>query len=211
VSSSKDCVAKKDWDLIQGATFDKLLVWINPTSVFTATVAGDSGGTAPDWPPDVGDTVVDNTITWENTRLAEEEDKEGDDAIAEWLANTAYVIGDTVLSTRQPVDITGYEARLQIRDDFADENSSVVLFEMTTVIDADDNGIRLGTTGGEIRLTIQPGTTETFDWDPSGYDLEMIAPDNPPLYPDGFVTRLLEGKFKVSKEHTRDTATVTTP
>ena len=208
---STDCVAEKDWDLIQGATFDKLLTWINPISVFTATVAGDSGGTPPVWPPDIGDTVVDNTVTWENTRLAEETDLEGANVIAEWQANTAYVIGDIVLSTRQPVDITGYTARLQIRDDVADEADSVVLFEMTTVIDADDNGIRLGTTGGEIRLTIQPGTTQTFDWDPAGYDLEMISAVAPPLFPDGFVTRLLEGKFKVSKERTRDTATVTTP
>ena len=209
--SSKDCVAEKDWDLIQGATFDKLLLWIQPKSIFIAIVAGDSDVAAPVWPPDIGDTIVDNTVTWENVRLANEEDLAGDNAIAEWLPSTTYALNALVLSTRQPVDITGYTARLQIRDDFADDPDSVVLFEMTTVIDADDNGIRLGTTGGEIRLTIQPGTTETFDWDPAGYDLEMISAVAPPLFPDGFVTRLLEGKFKVSKERTRDTATVTTP
>lgn len=207
---SKDCVAHKDWPLIQGATFDKLLTWLNPTSVFTAVVAGDSDPTPPVWPFDIGDTVVDNTVTWENTRLATKSDLEGDNVIADWMASTTYGIGDMVLSTRQPVDITGYTARMQIRDDFADEDG-VVLFEMTTVIDADDNGIYLGTTDGQIRLVIQPGTTQGFDWDPAGYDLEMISPVNPPLYPDGFVTRLLEGTFTVSKERTRNTATVTTP
>lgn len=209
--SSKDCVAVKDWDLIQGATFDKLLLWINPRSIFIATVGGDSDVTAPIWPPDIGDTIVDNTVTWENVRLATIEDLEGVAAIAEWLPSTAYALNAIVLSTRQPVDITGYSARLQIRDEFADDPDSIVLFEMTTVIDADDNGIRLGTTDGDIRLTIQPATTETFDFGSAGYDLEMIAPVDPPLFPDGFVTRLLEGKFIVSKERTRDTATVTTP
>lgn len=207
---STDCVARKDWTVIQGSTFDKLLIWIQPKSIFTVTVAGDSGGTPPVWPPDIGDTVVDNTVTWENTRLAEESDLEGANVIAEWQANTAYVIGDVVLSTRQPVDITGFSARLQIRTDKADEGGTV-LFEMTTVIDANDNGIRLGTTNGEIRLTIQPGTTQDFDWDPSPYDLEMISQVAPPLFPDGFVTRILDGNFKIDTEVTRDTATVTTP
>lgn len=208
---STDCVAQKDWSLIQGATFDKLLTWIQPKSVFTAIVAGDSDPTPPVWPPDILDTVVDNTVTWENTRLVNESDLSGSNVIAEWQANTAYVIGDVVLSTRQPVDITGYTARMQIRTDFADESDSVVLFEMTTVIDADDNGIYLGTTDGEIRLVIQPGTTQTFDWDPAGYDLEMISLPLLPEFPDGFVTRLLQGKFVVSKERTRNTATVSTP
>lgn len=208
--SSKDCVAHKDWPLIQGATFDKLLVWVQPKSVFTATVAGDSDATPPVWPPDIGDTVVDNTVTWENVRLATEADLAESSALVEWQANTAYVIGDLVLSTRQTVDVTGYTARLQIRDDFADENGAV-LFEMTTVIDADDNGIYLGTTDGEIRLVIQPGTTEGFSWDRGGYDLEMISPAILPEFPDGFVTRLLSGSFINSLEYTRNTATVTTP
>lgn len=207
---STDCVARKDWTVIQGSTFDKLLIWINPKSIFTATVAGDSDATPPVWPPDIGDTVVDNTVTWDNTRLAIESDLEGDNAITEWQANTAYVIGDVVLSTRQPVDISGYSARLQIRTDKADEGGTV-LFEMTSVIDANDNGIYLGTSNGEIRLVIQPGTTEGFDWDPSPYDLEMISTADPPVFPDGIVTRLLDGNFKIDTEVTRDTATVTTP
>lgn len=207
---SIDCVPKKDWLIIQGATFDKLLTWVQPKSIFTVAVAGTSDATPPVWPPDIADMVVDNTVTWSNTRLASESDLSGSAAIAEWQANTAYVIGDVALSTRQPVDITGFSARLQIRTDKADEGG-VVLVELTTVIDVDDNGIYLGTTNGEIRLIIQPGITEGFSFDPSPYDLELISPVNPPVYPDGIVTRVLEGSFKIKEEVTRNTATVTTP
>ncbi len=207
---SNECVAKIDWPIIQGASFDKLVIWSNPRSIFTVIAAGLSDATPPVWPPEVDDTVVDNTVTWENTRLATLDDINGVSGILEWQASTTYGTGETVLSTRQPVDLTGYTGRMQIRDDFADEDG-VVLFEITTVIDVDGNGIYLGTTDGEVRMVIQPGTTDAFDWDPAGYDLELISPIIPVFAPEGFVKRLMQGTMKVSKERTRDTATVTTP
>ena len=45
----------------------------------------------------------------------------------------------------------------------------------------------------------------------SGIGYGIISPIIPVFAPEGFVKRLMQGTMKVSKERTRDTATVTTP
>lgn len=88
-----------------------------------------------------------------------------------------------------PVDITGYTARMQIRASVTDPT---VLLELTT----EDGLIILGTTDGKITLFLDAVTTAAITWDRGVYDLELVSPT-------GYVTRLLKGNITIDKEVTR--------
>jgi hypothetical protein len=60
---------------------------------YVCTVAGRTGSTEPTWPTTVGNTVVDNEVTWRC-----EGSYTGPD---EWKASTAYVVGDEVIPTTE--------------------------------------------------------------------------------------------------------------
>lgn len=92
-------------------------------------------------------------------------------------------------STPQPIDLTGYTARMQVRSTIA---STEVLVELTT----ENSGIELGTTNGQILLKMTDTQTAAFAWLTGVYDLELIAPS-------GDVTRLLKGTITVDPEVTR--------
>jgi hypothetical protein len=88
------------------------------------------------------------------------------------------------------VNLSGYSARMQVRDGF-DGGSAVVSLVSGT-------GITLGGTAGTIALVINATTTAAIDATPSGqyvYDLELIS--------GSYVTRLVEGNFIVYPEVTR--------
>jgi hypothetical protein len=91
-------------------------------------------------------------------------------------------------SNDEPMDLTGYTARMQIRPEI---ESSDVLIELTT-----QNGrITLGGTAGTIELNLTPQNTATIDRD-GFYDLEIISSG-------GAVHRVLRGRFVVNLEVTR--------
>ena len=91
----------------------------------------------------------------------------------------------------QPIDLTGYSARMQIRKQKLSED---VLFELTT---DPDKGITIDGKKGLITLLITADETENFN--ASGfygvYDLELVA--------DDVVIRLIEGNIYVSSEVTK--------
>lgn len=89
-----------------------------------------------------------------------------------------------------PVNLTGYTARMQMRNPI---ESPVVIHELTT-----ENGgiIFSDLLAGKIDLFISDADTSSFTFDSCVYDLEMIAPNTD-------VTRLLEGEITLSKEVTR--------
>lgn len=87
------------------------------------------------------------------------------------------------------VNLTGYTARMQVRQSKA---SDTVLLELTTA-----NGrIALGGSAGTIDLSLNATTTAAITWKRGVYDLELVASN-------GVVKRLLEGEVTVSKEVTR--------
>jgi hypothetical protein len=88
-----------------------------------------------------------------------------------------------------PIDITGYVARMQIRSSV---KSTEILLELTT----ENDRIVLGTTEGTITLQLDAITTSNINWTKGVYDLELISAD-------GIVTRLIQGDITVSKEVTR--------
>ena len=91
-------------------------------------------------------------------------------------------------SANAPIDLTGYTARMQIRQ----KVSSSVSLALTT-----ENGrITLGDTDGTITLTVSASDMTALPAGPYTYDLELVSGA-------GIVSRLLMGTFVVRSEVTR--------
>lgn len=91
-------------------------------------------------------------------------------------------------SDENPIDITGYSARMQLRRELPQEDPDVAL--------SIGSGITISGTDGEMLVEIAPSVTETL----SGcyfYDLEVESPA-------GVVTRLCQGNVTISSEVTRE-------
>lgn len=102
-------------------------------------------------------------------------------------------IWKTDTATPTPVDLTGYTARMHLRETKADPD---VILELTT-----ENGrIALGDATGVVDLLITADDTSSVPAASYRYDLELESPT-------GFVTRLIEGKFKMVQEVTRPEGT----
>lgn len=195
---------KRNLLIEQGATGPEpnLFIWQNPRGVFKAIVAGTSDPfSEPVWPTANCDCdeIVDNTVTWACERTATQDDWA---TLSLWCPDEDYALNDLVITPKVPVDITGYTARMQIRDLVADEPDSQVFLTVTEVANANDSVILLGGTTGEIEIIIQAEDTEELDFDQATYDLELLSPPNA-KYPSGKVTRLAEGRVTLSRERTR--------
>lgn len=92
-----------------------------------------------------------------------------------------------------PVNLTGYTARMQVRETQA---STATIMSLTS-----GSGITLGGTAGTIYLEASAATTAGIATEATPqtqyvYDLELISGA-------GYVTRLVEGNFIVDPEVTR--------
>lgn len=87
-----------------------------------------------------------------------------------------------------PIDLTGYSARMQVRDTV---DSPAFHIELT-----DANGrIALGGTAGTIQLTIAATDTAALTFEDAVYDLELVN--------GATVTRLVYGGVQLRPEVTR--------
>lgn len=96
-------------------------------------------------------------------------------------------------SEGQARDLTGYTARMQIRDVIGSANLYAELTTDNEKIRIDDNPAT-----GKLYLHIPASETETYDWYTGVYDLELVTMSGEEEY----VVRLLGGKVTVSKEVT---------
>jgi hypothetical protein len=87
-----------------------------------------------------------------------------------------------------PVDLTTYTARMQVREKHSSTSAIVSL-------NTENGGITLGGVDGTINLYISDTSTSLFIAKDYFYDLELISSSN--------VYRLIEGKFLVTPEVTR--------
>jgi hypothetical protein len=92
-------------------------------------------------------------------------------------------------SANRPVALTGYTARMQIRETI---ESSTVVVSLTT----ENDRITLGASDGTVTLLIPAATMTELIAKKYVYDLELISPS-------GIVTRLVMGDFTVRREVTR--------
>jgi len=104
-----------------------------------------------------------------------------------WLAGSSCCCSSSCScppSNALPVDVTGYTADLQIKQN---ANSSTVLFEASTA----NGDIVLGGTAGTIALTIPASATGGFTFRQAVWDILLTSPA-------GIATRLLQGIVYVS-------------
>lgn len=88
------------------------------------------------------------------------------------------------------VNVTGYSARMQIRESYDSEDYIVSL---TSAL---GGGITLGGAAGTILVEIAASVTATMAQSTAVYDLEMVSAS-------GIVTRLVQGDVYISREVTR--------
>ena len=100
-------------------------------------------------------------------------------------------------SSGSPVDLSQYHARMQIRSDYG----GTLIANLSSSLDADGTGLNLsGSAGtnppesGSIGIFISAASSSNFTFEEAKYDLELVLGST--------VTRLLEGKVKLSKEVT---------
>lgn len=108
-------------------------------------------------------------------------------------------------SNNNPVDLTGYDARMQIRDS---PKGSVLYANLTTTIDSCGTGLDLTPeidgvgqplTSGSIGIVISAASSSAFTFNQAYYDLEIFTTA---IGGCETVTRILQGKVKLSKEVT---------
>lgn len=87
----------------------------------------------------------------------------------------------------ESINLTNYQARMQVR---AKKNSPTTILSLTDVA-----GLSLGADGSVV-ISISSSTTAGLEPGDYVYDLELIAPS-------GVVTRLIQGRFRVSGEVTK--------
>lgn len=102
-------------------------------------------------------------------------------------------------SNSTPVDLTDYSGRMQIRPTLT---SNDVIITLSSSRAGDGTGLNFsgsnGTTpptSGSIGVFISAASSSLFNFNEAVYDLE--------IYSGSIVTRILEGKVKLSKEVTR--------
>lgn len=98
-----------------------------------------------------------------------------------------------------PVDLTNYSGRMQIRSTV---DSSTVLLTLSSSLQADGTGLNFSgsngatpPTSGSIGLFISAASSSALSFNQAYYDLEIVS--------GSYVTRILEGQVKLSKEVTR--------
>ena len=96
-----------------------------------------------------------------------------------------------------PVDLTGYDVRMQIRSSY----DSAILANLTSgsgdfVISIPPDAAEGVTDKNQIKLTISASHTAAYTFDQALYDIELESET-------GVVTRLLQGKIKLSREVTK--------
>jgi len=90
-------------------------------------------------------------------------------------------------STGNPVNLTGYTARMQVRTNYEAEDTLVSLVSPTDII--------LGGALGTIAVTIAASVTQSLQLDEAVYDLELVN--------GATVTRLIQGRAIISRQVTR--------
>lgn len=91
-------------------------------------------------------------------------------------------------SAGDPINLTGYTARMQVR---ADYDSTIAVLTLTT----ENGGITLGGSAGTIVITATATATTALSASTYVYDLELVLGST--------VTRLIQGSFVVNAEVTR--------
>jgi len=104
-------------------------------------------------------------------------------------------------SNNNPIDLTGYQGRMQIRPSVG---SDTVHITLSSSLDPDGTGLNFSgssglnpPTSGTIGIFISANSSSLLNFNEAVYDLELATGSQYPI-----VTRLLEGQVKLSKNVT---------
>jgi len=104
-------------------------------------------------------------------------------------------------SSNNPINLTGYQGRMQIRPSIG---SDTVYITLSSSLDSDGTGLNFNgsdglnpPTSGTIGIFISANSSSLLDFNEASYDLELATGSEFPI-----VTRLLEGNVKLSKNIT---------
>jgi hypothetical protein len=193
--------AKINFKVYQGSTFSEVLRWESPTKVYKNISAITQAA------PLVISTTTAHGVpaNWRvkvtNVLGMTEINSNDDYKIATEVTSTtitinainslsykAYVSGG-VVEYNQPIDLTGYTGRMQIRPDI---DSATIIAELTTA----NGGVLIDNTLKTITLTMPSATTTSFTFTSAVYDLELVSAGNQ-------VTQFCGGVMTLFKEVTR--------
>lgn len=104
-------------------------------------------------------------------------------------------------SGSNPIDLTGHQARMQIRPTIG---SDTVILTLSSSLDSDGTGLNLNgsdglnpLTSGTIGVFISANSSSLLDFNSAVYDLEIATGSTYPI-----VTRILEGEIQLNKNVT---------
>lgn len=104
-------------------------------------------------------------------------------------------------SDNNPIDLTGYQGRMQIRPSVG---SDTVYLTLSSSLDPDGTGLNFSgsdslnsPTSGTIGIFISAYSSSTLNFGEAVYDLELATGSEYPI-----VTRLLEGQIQLNKNVT---------
>ena len=110
-------------------------------------------------------------------------------------------------SGSNPIDLSGYQARMQLRPTLG---SSTIYITLSSSLGPCGTGLNLSGSGGQsaspppssgsIGVNISANSSSQFSFGEAFYDLDLISGSTYPV-----VTRILEGKVQLSKEVTTGT------
>lgn len=171
--------AKINFKIYQGSTFSEVLRWESSLKSYKTitgiaqaapvVITSAAHGIPPNWRVKVtnvlGMTDINST---ENYQIVTQTTT---DTVTINSINSlnyrAYISGG-ILEFNQPVDLTGFTARMQIRNDI---DSTAVIAELTTA----NSGIVIDNTQKTITLLISATNTTLFSFTTAVYDLELVS------------------------------------
>ncbi len=192
--------AKINFKLYQGSTFNEVLRWESSKKIYKTitgiTQAAPAVVTVPahaipdGWRVKItnvgGMTDINSTDTYHIATVLTSDTIELN-AINS-IGYKAYTSGG-VAEYNEPVSLTGYTARMQIREKL---DSTTVIKELTT----ENAGIVIDTSNKKITLVISATDTALFTFNSAVYSLEMVSSG-------GNVTPFANGVITLVKEVTR--------
>lgn len=191
---------KLNLTIIQGSTFSEVIRWegskkiyksiTNITQAAPVIVSATSHGVPDGWRVKItnagGMKEINSTDTYRKATVLTSSTIEINELNGAGF--TAYTTGG-VLEYNEPVDLTSYTARMQIRSKL---ESTTALLELTT----ENSGIVIDNALKTITVKITAAATAALDWVSGVYSLELVSGS-------GVVTTLLTGNVTVKKEVTR--------
>jgi hypothetical protein len=103
-------------------------------------------------------------------------------------------------SNGDPINLTGYDAAMQIRSNYADNNPTTYL-TLSSSLEPDGTGLNLESgSQGYIQIFISACSSSALNFNTARYDLEIYSGS---IGGCPITTRILEGQVNLSKEITR--------